>query len=144
MKPLWTHDVLVVVLLARPPHRRHRRHGRCLHCGLNRRRHSDLAASHAHPRREVKLVGDACAVEELLRGLAPWLSFSDVMRFIGSKFHLESSFQSLAEPVSLVKFGATTCHKDFVMLSDNSPFLRWKHGDCKNSTMAYRTLKNIL
>ena len=89
MKPLRTDDVLVVVLLARPPHRRHRRHRRRrLHCGLNRRWHSDLAAGHAHPRREVKLVGDAGAVEELLCGLAPGQLFGDVMRFIGSKFRL--------------------------------------------------------
>ena len=89
VKPLGTDDVLVVVLLARPPHRRHRRHRRRrLHCGLNRRWHSDLAAGHADPRREVKLVRDACAVEELLRGLAPGQLFSDVIRFIGSKFHL--------------------------------------------------------
>ena len=72
VQPLRTDDVLVVVLLPRPPHRRRRRR----HRGPDLRRHRrppDVAAGHAHPRREVKLVRDSGAVERVLRGLAPEL-----------------------------------------------------------------------
>ena len=85
VQPLRTDDVLVLVLLARPPHRRRRRR----HRGPDRRRNRrppDVAAGHAHPRREVKLVCNAGAVEHLLRGLAPELMFSDV-----AKCHVNAS-----------------------------------------------------
>ena len=86
VKPLRTDDVLVVVLLARPPHRCRRRRRR--HRGLNLRRRSrppDLAAGHAHPRREVKLVSDAGAVQKVLSSFAPGSLINDFVRFHGAE-----------------------------------------------------------
>ena len=87
VKPLRTDDVLVVVLLARPPHRCRRRRRR-RHRGLNLQRRSrppDLAAGHAHPRREVKLVSDAGAVQKVLSSFAPGSLINDFVRFHGAK-----------------------------------------------------------